>query len=56
MTKEKKCVACGVTHCDYGGTVLHFPKGRMVSLTCNLCNGDNGLWAVPDNGTAKRIG
>lgn len=56
MTEGKKCVGCGETHRDYGGTVLYFSKGRMVSLTCNLCNADNGLWAVPDTGTAKRIG
>lgn len=56
MTKGKKCVGCGKTHYNYGGTEYLFPNGIMISMTCNLCNADNGLWAVPNNGTAKRIG
>lgn len=56
LPKEgKECVGCGVTHDDYSGTQYDFPTGIMVSLTCNLCNADNGLWALPDNERATRI-
>ncbi len=54
-SKGKKCVGCGKTHRNYGGTVLRSPKGVWVlGMTCNKCGADNGDYAVPDGGPAQK--
>lgn len=55
LSEGKKCISCGKTHHDYGGTVLQFPKGIwIIGLVCNNCGADNGDYAIPDGGPAQK--
>lgn len=54
-SKGKKCIGCGKTHQNYGGTILYFPKADwLTGLTCNECGADNGDYILYHNGTVQK--